>query len=189
MSLISVIDPETGIASLQESNDTVIYHLVDSNGEYMGLMEMQPGSTHVPSPPPGADWFWNDNKWEKKPPTLLELQDAKWEEIKVARAEAIDAPLETPFGVFDCYTQARKDITDSVLLANNLTALSQPVSIDYTLANNTIVVLDGTQMVTVGLILGNKIQTVRAIATNLRVDIYNATTAQELEDIVWPQTI
>ncbi len=170
-----------------ESNDSIIAHAVDSNGLYIGLIPLTSQTIHVSGPPPTpVGWFWNTGKWVKLPPTLQELKDLKWEEIKTIRIAKIDAPLETPYGVFDSYAIARSDIADSVLLANNLSALGMPVNIAFTLANNEIVNLDLTGMVTVGLMLGSKVQNVRAIATSLREAIASAT-LETINDIVWPE--
>ena len=118
--------------------------------------------------------------------TLDERKADKWEAIKRARAAAIDAPLTPAYGVFDSYAEARANITDAVLLAQTLAGMGQAVAIAYTLADNTVVTLDLTKMVTVGLTLGSKVQTVRGIATGLRTQIEAATTVTLLEAIVWP---
>lgn len=186
MSLVWTTD-ENGDPIQIESNDEVLAHAVNEQGEYLGLVTMGPGTIVATGPPPVPGWLWSGTRWQPPPLTLLELQDIKWGEIKALRAEAIDAPLVTPYGTFDSYAQARNDIADSVLLANNLTLLSIPVSIDFTLADNTVINLDAEAMINVGLMLGDKVQTVRGIATGLRADIYATTAPEQLDDIVWPE--
>lgn len=118
------------------------------------------------------------------PRSLQELKDAKWEQIKQARAAAIDAPLVTPYGVFDSDAPGRTSITEAVLMANNMTALSLPVEIDFTLADNTSIALNAQQIVTVGLLLGQKVQTAHARSRLLRGQIEIAA-ASDLELILW----
>ena len=74
----------------------------------------------------------------------------------------------------------------SVLLAQTLTELGQPVAIAFTLADNSVVTLDLAAMKTVGLTLGAKVQTARATATSLRASINAATDIPTVEAISWP---
>lgn len=129
-----------------------------------------------------ATFSWADGR------SLVQRKVDRWEDMKAARATAIDAPLATPYGVFDSYAEARSNITDAVLLAQTLAGIGQPVAIAFTLADNSVATLGLTQMVTVGLMLGSKVQTVRAVATTLRTQIESATTIEQLEAITWPVT-
>lgn len=144
-----------------------------------------------PGPPADTQqtWAWDDRtrRWIATP-TLAAHKADKWEQMKQARSAAIDAPLATPHGTFDSYAQARADIADSVLLAQTLASIGQPVAIAYTLADNTVVTLDLAKMVTVGLMLGAKVQTARAIATTLRAAIDAALDIATVETIKWPAT-
>lgn len=135
---------------------------------------------------PGLVWSNDAMAWVDVRP-LEDIQLAKWEEIKQARAAEIDAPLITPYGAFQCRAEDRQNISDTVLLAQTLASMNQPVAIDWTLANNTVVVLDLQMMVTVGLLLGQKIQAAHAKARTLRQAIEAATTVQAVEAIAWEQ--
>ena len=131
-----------------------------------------PLQAYTPSPPP--------------PPLLADAQSAQWNLIKQAREAAFDAPLTTPYGVFDSDAVSRGRITDAVLMAQTLASMSQPVAIDFTLADNSVVTLDASQMVTVGLLLGAKIQAAFGTGRTLRAAIYAASTVSEVEAIHWP---
>lgn len=120
------------------------------------------------------------------PRTLQEFKTSKWVEIRTAREDAIARPLITPFGVFDADEKASVKISQAVLLANTLFAMNQPVAIDFTLADNTVVRLDAAKMVQVWLLLASREQAIRATATLLRTQINNATTQAVVEDIIWP---
>lgn len=120
--------------------------------------------------------------------TLEQLKDAKWSEIKFARETYISSNLETPYGSFDGDAEGRTNIANAVLLSQTLVSVGQPQDIDFTLADNTVVSLTPAQMVTVGILLGAKVQTARAAATQLRTQIETATQT-ELEEITWPSTL
>lgn len=109
----------------------------------------------------------------------------KWAQIKQARAGAIDAPLATPYGVFDCVASVKTNITDAVLMMQTLAAMGQPITVDFTLFDNSVVTLTTTQMVTVGLLLGQKSQLAYNRARVLREQIDAATTLSELEAVSW----
>ena len=88
------------------------------------------------------------------PRTLIQWQDAQWELIKVARTNYTNAVLPTPYGVFDCDPVSRNSITDAVLMLQTLAGMGQTPTIDFTLADNTVVVMSLESMVTVGLLVG-----------------------------------
>ena len=137
-------------------------------------------------PKPSAHHIFNyaTKQWED-PRTLTDLKAAQWTQIKQARTAFIDAPLVTPYGTFDSDAAGRTSITDAVLLANNLTALSLPVAIEFTLADNSVVTLDAAQIVEVGLLLGQKVQHAHPHSQALRAQIEAATTKEEVEAIAW----
>lgn len=131
-----------------------------------------------------AQWSNASMQW-LDPRTLAQLQAAKWEEIKRAREAAFIAPLITPFGVFQADEEGQRDIERAVLLANNLAALGYPVAIDFTLADNSIRVMDALAMVQVGLLLGGRVQLIRAQATALRGQIEAAATPAQIQALTW----
>ena len=118
--------------------------------------------------------------------SLQEIKDAKWLSIKLARETHIDAPLVTPYGTVDSKAKDRTNITDAVLLLQTLASVGTPTTIDFTLADNTTVTLTTTEMVTVGLLLGQKVQAAHATARSLRAAIDAALTSEALEEITWP---
>ena len=120
------------------------------------------------------------------PRTLPQHKADKWTAIKVSRDAAINSPLVTPHGIFDSDPLSRANIAGAVALAQTLAAATPPFSITYTLADNTSVVLDGPGMVSVGLLLGAKVQAAFATARALRVRIDAAMTADAVAAITWP---
>lgn len=137
-----------------------------------------------PSPSPAHVFSYTARAW-LDPRSLRQRQDAQWERIKAAREAFFNAPLSTPFGVFDSDPVSRTRITDAVLMLQTLTSLGQPANIDFTLANDSVVTLDAMQMVTVGLLLGQKVQTAFGISRLRREAIYSATTPEAVEAVTW----
>lgn len=119
--------------------------------------------------------------------TLSQLQDKKWAYIKHRRALAIDSDLTTPYGVFQLTTEDRKNITDAVMLLQTMEAAGTPTTVSFTLKDNSVAVLTTSEMVTVALLMGQKIQTAYATARALRADIYDELiTLEALDAIDWP---
>lgn len=138
----------------------------------------------VPAPTPHHTFDWPTKQW-LDPRTLQDHKDTKWKSIKASREAAIDAPLVTAFGVFDSRAADRNNITDAVLMLQTLAALGTPTTIDFTLADNSTVLLTTAQMVTVGLLLGQKVQSAHARARAKRLAIDAASTLIQLEGITW----
>lgn len=132
-------------------------------------------------------WTWdNATMAAVDPRTLDELKAAAWNGIKAAREAAMAAPLATPYGTFDADADSRSNITDAVLMLQTLEALGTPSDITFTLSDNTDVVLTTSEMVTVGLLLGQQVQTAYGVGRTLRAQIDSATTAEEVGAVVWP---
>lgn len=162
------------------------------------------GESVVAALPPSPDHTWDGQQWAQRPsrpsPTHVwaggawqetrSLEAAKaqaWERAKAARAAYIDAGLSTPYGVFQTASPERQNIAEAVLLAQTLHAMGQPVSIQFTLADNSVATLGITEMVTVGLLLGQRVQEAHAIARNLRAAIDAAQSTEEADAVQWPQ--
>lgn len=160
---------------LQAANEGPLAHYVD-NGAVVPF---------PPRPSLNHDFDYTTKQWFDPRP-LTELQALKWGSVKAAREEALVAPLTTPFGVFDADAASQKSITDAVLMLQTLASLGQPTTIDFTLADNTVVTLNGADMVMVGLALGQRTQQVHATARALRAAIETSTSIEELDLISWP---
>lgn len=110
----------------------------------------------------------------------------RWAMIKHRRSVEIDKNMATPFGEFQCKEEDRQNITNAVVLAQVLLGAGQPVAIDWTLADNTVVTMNATQLTGVGLLLGQKVQQAHAIARGLRAVIDAASTVEQVNAVVWP---
>lgn len=122
---------------------------------------------------------WSDGR------TLTDLKDEAWGLIKGIREAIKVADLVTPYGVFDCALKDQTNITNAILLAQTLVGLGLPANTDFTLANNTTVTLTVSELITVGLLLGQRVQLAHSQGRDLRTRIYAASSAAELELIEW----
>lgn len=110
----------------------------------------------------------------------------KWAFIKSQRSALEFGGFTWDGSAFDSDPQAQARIQGGVQLATIAAAQSQPFSIDWTLADNTVRTLSGADMIAVGMTLAAHVQTVHAIARALRLQIEAATTLAEVEAVVWP---
>ncbi|MEO8296354.1 MAG: DUF4376 domain-containing protein [Burkholderiales bacterium] len=116
------------------------------------------------------------------PRTIADLRAAKWVAIKVDRARAEAAPLVVAGCTFDAGPTSQQRIAGAVQLA---LIGGAAFSIDWTLADNTVTTLSAPEMVAVGLALGAQVSAAHERARTLRTAIEAATTAAEVEAVVW----
>lgn len=135
-------------------------------------------------PSPLHQFDYSIKQWVD-PRSLSTIKSDAWDAMKKQRAVAILAPLTTPYGVFDADAPAQKAITDAVLMLQTLAAAGTPTTIDFTLADNSTVTLTTQEMVNVGLLLGQRTQTVFALARAKRISIEAATTKAEVDAVTW----
>lgn len=136
---------------------------------------------------PSANHVWDkSNKVWLDPRTLDDLKTEKWESMKVAREAVFNAPLVTPFGTFDSDETARKNITDTIMLLQNIDAMGMgPASTNFTLYDNSVVSINTLHMVQVGLLLGQKVAQAYARGRVVRDAINAATTTAQVEAVTW----
>lgn len=109
----------------------------------------------------------------------------KWSTIKKFRSIHEFGQFIWDGLAFDSDLTSQSRIQGAAQLAQITLAAGQPFSIDWTLADNTVVTLDANQMISVGLALGNHINACHSKARLLRQQIESATTKEEIEAIVW----
>lgn len=118
--------------------------------------------------------------------TEIEIARARrWADVKRWRMDTINETMTTPYGVIQCTPEDRQNVTDAIMLSQTLTNMGQPTLISWTLADNTTVDLDLTQLITVGLLLGQRVQVAHAHARTLRATIDAAETVTDIQGVVW----
>lgn len=116
------------------------------------------------------------------------LEHSKYKQrlkIKAAKSVEITSPLTTPYGIFDCDAESEKRITGAIMMLQTLEGMGTPTTVDFVLADNSVVTLTTAQMVEVGLIMGARVQAAISKASSLRSAIEAATTVEDVEAIVW----
>lgn len=167
-----------------QSGEQYIEGSVDNSKFYVDVAT----KTFVEFPPktqPYYTWDWNTHSWVDSR-TLQQVKDQKWEQIKRDRDAAINAPLSTPYGVFDADANSRANIANSVLYLQTLEQQGTPGTVDWTLADNTIITLNYAEMSEVGLLLGQRTNAAYDTGRALRAQIDAATTIAEVDAIHWP---
>ena len=173
------------------------------NGVLLPNLEQQSGV--VPAPPgdtPGGHaWRFDDDlgwqAWPVRPSvhhvfdrltkqwidqrTLADFKAAKWAQIKRARVNAEFGGFTWDGSPFDSDAISQSRIQGVLQLA----ALIPDFSIDWTLADNTVRALSGSELAAVGVALWLHVGTQHAKARVLRAQIEAATTADEVDAVVW----
>lgn len=110
----------------------------------------------------------------------------KWTALKQRRDELETAGFPYLGKTFDSDSRSVQRITTTVLAAQAVTASGEPFSIDWTTADNSIITLDGPQMLGVPVALAVYGGGLHATATELRLAIEAATTEAEVSAVIWP---
>lgn len=140
--------------------------------------------TDVGQSPSGAHkWNTETGQWV---PDVARAKADKLKEIHSIRDSKEYGGFSWDGSLFDSDPQSQLRIQGGVQLANMSAMSGQPFSIDWTLADNTVRTLSGADMIAVGMALAAHVQTVHATGRALRAQIEAATTAAEVEAVVWP---
>ena len=145
---------------------------------------------YIPPAPEGdalTQYVWDVGLRTWLPELTLEGAKAKrWGEIKQQR-DAIEGSGFTWDGsVFDSDLTSQSRIQGAVQLAVLAAGAGQPFSIEWTLADNSVRTLNGTDMINVGFALAAHVESVFTIGRALREDILAATTVPEVGAVQWP---
>ena len=123
------------------------------------------------------------------PPALQSIDDRKaslWIEAKRLREALTDTPgaeAETPFGTVQVDAKSKQNVNGLVTMALIAQGAGAPFSSDFTLADNTVVTLNATQMIGMGIAIGQYVEAVYAHARTLRSAIVDAQDHDDLDAI------
>lgn len=134
----------------------------------------------------GNPFFGGTYLPEKVEGDLESLKARKWAEIKSARGaqEAAGFTVEG-VGTFDSDSESRSRITGTASAAKIAKDASQPFNVEWTLADNTAVMLDADQVISVGFAMLTHITSTHEKGRNLRSAIVAAEDAESLDAITW----
>ena len=151
-------------------------HMVDVGTLDVVLLPAQPSPHHV--------FDYTLKQWVD-PRTLADLKAAKWLEIKQARNQAEFGGFTWEGSTFGSDLISQSRIQGAAQLATLALMNSQPFSIEWTLADNTVRTLSATDMLAVGTAMGVHISTQHALSRIKRNSIDAATTVDEVSLITW----
>lgn len=131
--------------------------------------------------------------WLTAPAPLEERKAAMWQQVKAMRASLTDDPgatVATPAGVVQSDSKSQQNILGLVQMAVLANISAQPFAADFTLADNTVVTLNASQMIGLGVAVGQHVQAVYAQATVHRSAIEAAADHEALDlidlEAGWP---
>lgn len=113
---------------------------------------------------------------------LAFYKDERWGLIKKARDDAEFGGFTWDGSVFDSDSVSQSRIQGAVVLAGGV----ESFSISWTLADNSTRLLSGSEMLGVGVALGEHVNAQHERARALRAQIAAATSVNALQAIVWP---
>lgn len=117
----------------------------------------------------------------------MSLQDKKesaWDVVKLQRDAREFGPFTYNGNTFDGDEAAQRRINLAVLGAQSALASGQPWSIDWTLADNSVVTLSAGDIVGVAEALGASIASAHEWARGLREQIDAAQTVEQIESVL-----
>ena len=110
----------------------------------------------------------------------------KWADIKAERDRLECGGFDMPgIGRFDSDADSRARIVGAVTAAKIAKDASQPFSVEWTLADNTAVMLDADQVISVGFAMLTHTTSTHEKGRNLRSAIVAAEDAESLDAITW----
>jgi hypothetical protein len=110
----------------------------------------------------------------------------KWSQLKQARDAAEFGGFTWDGSTFDSNEVSQSRIQGAAQLATLAMLADEPFEVAWTLADDTVRVLSGADMLAVGRAMGIHIMTVHETGRALRAAVDAATTTTELEAIAWP---
>ena len=142
------------------------------NGTDIVLLPPKPSSYHKLN--------HNTKQWEDSR-SLEDLKDYKWNIIKKLRDQEEFSYFEFNGLLYDCSAKAQQRIISAAYLASSNTS----IELEWTLADNTIVMLSSIDLINLQVALSNHIIDIHTKARNIRYQIYSCNTAEELDYISW----
>lgn len=166
---------EEALISESFVDDSKLY--VDLNTLTLIEYPLQPSSFH--------QFNYTTHQWFD-PRTDLQLRDAKWEEVKQWRENALNSPLTWNSYVFDADQKGQTNLKGAAQLAQFALVAEQPFTTTFTLADNTDVTLTAMEILMVGVALGVRTEQCYARGRELREVIYDPlTSVEDLEGLQW----
>lgn len=125
-----------------------------------------------------------ETTYTPEPISLAARKDALWEEAKRIRDVHIDGGVTVPgIGVFDSDPMSRSNINGAVTGAVVAQSLGQPFVVSWKLADNSVEILDGSQMIASGMGVLQHVAACHAVAQGIGLAIISAENHDDLDEI------
>lgn len=145
--------------------------------------ETKPIERASPASPVLQDDVWTQ-QWEVETLPLEEARAALWEVAKQNREEGVRAAVTVAgIGTFDADAKSQAYINGAVTMALIAHIAGKPFAMNWKLADNTIVALDGPKMIAVGEAVGRGIAAVHAKAQAIGIAVQAAKDTSDLAKI------
>lgn len=136
-------------------------------------------------PNPGSSYRW-DVTSESWIPDVPKAKADKLQQLKTIRNQKESGGFTWDGSIFDSDPMSQIRVQGGVSLAQTAVSSGQPFSIDWTLKDNTVRTLSGSDMVAVGLALAEHITAIHELYRDLKSEVDTATTVQQIDNINWP---
>lgn len=137
------------------------------------------------APSPWHVWDKDQWAWVETPEAVTDARAAARERINVARNAAEREPFAAFGKTFDADDKAIQRILGAAQAAVVAKQLGQPLSIEWTCADNTTLAMDADMLVEIPVILAQAADALHQRARSLKAQIDAATTLAEIEAVTW----
>lgn len=148
---------------------------VSASSHYVSNGAIQPKGD---KPAEGYEFNYSSGAWELD---LALARSVKWDAIKAARDAQEFSQFDWGGYTFQCDEVSQRRIQGAVQLA----AIDSAMTLDWTLADNSVQTFTAAEYVQIGQALANHVSQCHARGRILRQEIDSATNQEELEAIVW----
>ena len=156
---------------------------------------------------PGGDWWDSElSEWKVKPAqpdkyhvfdyttkqwidprSLQDFKDAQWEQVKLQRNNIEFSVFKFQGVYYDCDRVSQSRIQGAVQLASIALANNQTVVQEWTTADNSVVSLNATDLLNLGLQLGLFVNKVHDYGRVLRARIDAADSSLDVQEVLWDE--
>jgi hypothetical protein len=153
----------------------------------LGCTVVEAGSTPIDGDfwHPYRQFHWGRKQWEDRR-TLNQRKLLKWAEIKAERDQRELSTLTWNGYEFDADATSQARIQIAFQQAMLAASASQSFSVEWTLADNSVISLTGAEVIHLAKGLFNRTLQLHQTARGLRADILAAQNAAAVEAIQWP---
>ena len=121
------------------------------------------------------------------PRSLQDFKDAQWEQVKLQRSDTEFSVFKFQGVYYDCDRVSQSRIQGAVQLASIALANNQTVVQEWTTADNSVVSLNATDLLNLGLQLGLFINKVHDYGRVLRARIAAADSSLDVQEVLWDE--